>query len=181
MVYLKEASSADLKAIKRLYKDAFPRLERKSFRLIRKKVKQGYSKILSVKNDGVFCGLIITAYYDSIMLVDYFAISKDMRGNSIGTMALQELLKTFSKDYRIFLEIELPNGGEDDLKVRRKSFYLKNGLKQSGIEITLCSVPMELLYYTEKVSFQEYQGLYRAVFGNRLAKKVRFAKQREDF
>ncbi len=181
MVYLEEATLVDLKAIEKLYKDAFPKLERKSFRLIRKKVREGFSKILAVKNDGAFCGLMMTAAFDDVMLLDYFAISEDMRGKSIGTQALNEFLKIFSKDFRIFLEIELPNDREDDIKLRRKRFYLENGLKQSNIEVTLCSVPMELLCYTEKVTFDEYQGLYRAVFGNRFAKKVRFIKQREDF
>ena len=181
MVYLEEATSVDLKAIKKLYKDAFPRLERKSFGLIKKKAAEGFSKILAVKDDGNFCGLMITAAFDGMMLLDYFAVSKDMRGKSIGTQALKEFLRIFSNDYRIFLEIELPNDREDDIKLKRKRFYLKNDLKQSGIEVTLFSVPMELLYYTEKVTFQEYHDLYRAVFGNIFAKKVRFIKQREDF
>ena len=181
MVYLEQATSVDLKAIKKLYKDAFPRLERKSFRLIKKKTAEGYSKIFAVKDDGAFCGLMITVAFDGVMLLDYFAVSKDMRGKSIGTQAIREFLRTFSNDYRIFLEIELQNGREDDIKVKRKHFYLKNDLKQSGIEVTLFSVPMELLYYTEKVTFKEYQELYRAVFGNKFAKKIRFIKQREDF
>ena len=178
MVYLEQATSVDLKAIKKLYKDAFPRLERKSFRLIKKKTAEGYSKIFAVKDDGIFCGLMITV---GVMLLDYFAVSKDMGGKSIGTQAIKEFLRMFSNDYRIFLEIELQNGREDDIKLKRKHFYLKNDLKQSGIEVTLFSVPMELLYYTEKVTFKEYQELYRAVFGNRFAKKIRFIKQREDF
>ena len=181
MIYLQDATKADLKEIKRLYKRAFPRLERKRFALIERKAREGLSKILAVKDENEeFCGLMITAAYDGVMLLDYFAISEDVREKGIGTKALREFLKRFENEYRIFLEIELPSG-EDDLKNRRKNFYMRNGLKQSGTEVTLCSVPMELLYYTEKVSFEEYQRLYQVVFGDKLAQKVKFVKKRKNF
>lgn len=181
MIYLQDAQKADLKNIKRLYKKAFPRLERKRFSLLKRKVREGSSRILVVKDSNMnFCGLMITAEYADVMLLDYFAIAKDARGKSIGSQALSKFLKRFGSDYRIFLEIELPDG-EDDLKKRRKNFYLRNSFKQSGIEVTLCSVPMELLYHSAKVDFEEYHRLYQGVFGNGLAKKVKFTGQRENF
>lgn len=176
MVYLQDATKTDLTAIKSLYKRAFPRLERKSFALIERKVREGAARILAVKDNEEFCGLMITAINNDVMLLDYFAIVEEARERSIGSQALTEFLERFSGDYKVFLEIELPNG-EDDLKRRRKNFYLRNGLKESGIEVTLCSVPMELLYYTKVVSFNEYQGLYQAVFGDKLAEKVKFVRQ----
>lgn len=177
MIYLQDATKTDLKEIKRLYKRAFPKLERKKFSLIKRKVREGLSKILAVKDDNKnFCGLMITVSFDDIMLLDYFAVSEDVRGKSIGTKALEEFLKRFGNEYRIFLEIELADG-KDELKERRKNFYLRNGLKQSGTEVTLCSVPMELLYHTKAVSFDEYLHLYQAVFGDKMAQKVKFVKQ----
>lgn len=181
MIYLQQATKKDLKAVKCLYKSAFPRLERKSLMLIKRKVREGLSQILAVKDEADnFCGLMITAVLEDIMLLDYFAVVEEVRGKSIGSQALNALLKSFGERYRIFLEIELPDG-EDDLKNRRKNFYLRNGFKPSGIEVILCSVPMELLYHTKKVSFEEYHRLYREVFGDKLAQKVTFVKQSDNF
>ena len=180
MIFLQDATKNEIKAVKSLYKKAFPRLERKSFMLIQKKVREGRSRILTVKDENNnFCGLMITATCSDVMLLDYFAIVEEFRGKGIGSQAISEFCKRFGNEYRIFLEIEFPDG--DDAKSRRKNFYLKNCLKESGIEVTLCSVPMELLYFSEIVSFEEYHSLYQEVFGERLARKVEFVKQRKIF
>ena len=177
MIYLQDATKADLKELKCLYKRAFPKLERKSFALIERKAREGLSKVLAIKDEKEnFCGLMITATSGDVMLLDYFAVLEEQRNKNIGSQALVEFFNKFADEYRIFLEIELPDG-EDQLKERRKNFYLRNGLKQSGTEVTLCSVPMELLYYTEKVSFDEYHRLYQVVFGDKMAQKVKFVKQ----
>ncbi len=176
MISFVSGDKANLNAIKKLYNKAFPRVERKSLRLIKKKEKQGTAKIIEIQCDGVFCGLIITAINKDVMLIDYFAISEEMRNKQIGTNSLNKFLDSNKNRYRIFLEIELANDS-DIQKQARKRFYLRNGLKESGVEITLFGVPMELLYYTDFVTFDEYRTLYTSVFGSKFAKKVKLTGQ----
>lgn len=175
MIEFINGKGTDFKKIKELYNKAFPRIERKSLLLIKKKERQGLAKILEIRHDGVFCGLLITAEHNGVMLIDYFAISEEMRNKNIGTKALNEFLTLHKEQYKIFLEIELANDG-DVRKQDRKRFYLRNGLKESGVEVSLFGVPMELLHCTDIVTFDEYQALYESVFGIGFAKRVKFVR-----
>ena len=175
MIGFLSGGEVNFKAVKRLYKKAFPRVERKSLLLIKKKEKQGSAKIFEIQCDGAFCGLLITAVNNDVMLIDYFAVSEEMRNKGIGTAALSEFLTLYKNQYRIFLEIELATDG-DAKKQARKRFYLRNGLKESGVEVTLFGVPMELLHCTDLVAFDEYHTLYENVFGAKFAKNVKFVR-----
>ncbi len=176
MISFISGKEVDFIAIKRLYTKAFPRIERKSLYLIKKKEKQGLSKIIEIQQDGVFCGLIITATHNDVMLIDYFAISEEMRNNKVGTKALNTFFEIYKDKYRIFLEIEMANDG-DAQKQARKRFYIRNGLKESGVEVTLFGVPMELLYCSDLVTFDEYHALYENVFGSKFAEKVKLVRE----
>ena len=178
MISFVSGDKANFSAIKKLYNEAFPRIERKSLRLIKKKEKEGLAKIIEIRYDGVFCGLLMTAINDDVMLIDYFAISEQMRNKQIGTNAQSKFLEIYKYKYRIFLEIELANDG-DYKKQARKRFYLRNGLKESGIEITLFGMPMELLYCTDPVTFDQYHALYDNVFGSKFAQKVKLTRKPE--
>ena len=58
-------------------------------------------------------------------------------------------------------------------KARRKSFYLKSGLKKADYNVMLFGVPMEILTDGSKVSFEEYSALYRNAVGKRLANRIK--------
>ena len=76
------------------------------------------------------------------------------------------------------LEIEKPDEKKPET-VRRKNFYLRNGLEDAGIEITLAGVPMELLTLGGKVSEAEYLDIYRETIGSALTSllvKIKYSK-----
>ena len=179
MISIKKAYKSEYAAIKKIYLESFPLVERKPLALIKYKVKKGSAQILCLKADKQVCGLIITAQHNDIMLVDYFAIDAKFRNKGIGTEAIKEFLKVYSEQYRVFLEIEKPDTS-DVLKARRKAFYMRNGLSCSGTEISLFGVPMELLYFTKPVDFNEYHELYKKVYGKIWARGVKFVKQNNE-
>ena len=166
------ATVRQMKMIKPLYLSAFPRNERKPFWLIKKKVSEGKMKIMAIEEEG-FAGLAILMLYKDIVLLDYFAISPSRRDEGLGSEALKILRDMFS-ERRLFLEIELPDGGENDyIKERRKAFYLRNGLVETGFKASVFGVPMEMLTFGSIISMDDYFGIYRYVLGSFLASKVR--------
>ena len=179
MFSIKNAEKCEYSQIKRIYVKSFPLIERKPFALIKSKAKKGSAQIICLKTDEKVCGLIITAQHDDIMLVDYFAIDASFRDKGIGTESIREFLKLYSEQYRVFLEIEKPDD-TDKLKERRKAFYLRNGFNCSGTQISLFGVPMELLYATKPVDFDEYYKLYEKVYGKIWARGVKFLKQNNE-
>ena len=167
-------AKAQMKDLKRLYRDAFPADERKPFWLIRKKQREGITEILGLVNEeNRLVGEIITIAWQDLLLVDYFAISEDVRGQGCGAQALRLLWERY-KGRRILLEIETPelpceNSRE---RVRRKRFYQSCGMQGMDYHVGLFGVEMEIMTYRCKVSFDEYHGIFTGVYGKRFARKI---------
>ena len=157
---LKKADE-NIELLKELYKKAFPENERKPFDLVLENEKKGITDILAIEDD-VFKGLVITIKKNDLVLVDYFAVDESMRGQGTGAEALK-LIREKYKGCRVFLEIELPGEQYDnnEQRTRRKAFYLRNGLKASGIHTKVYETDMELLIFDKPVSFEEYKDIFK--------------------
>lgn len=166
---LKKWNEKNINLIKDLYEEAFPENERKPFDLILENEKKGISEILSIEDD-VFKGLLITIEKDDLVLIDYFAVDGSLRGQGTGGKAI-ELIKERFKGKRVFLEIELPGEEYDnnEQRTKRKAFYLRNGLRSSGIHTKVYETDMELLVFDKPISFEEYKDIFKlALDKNRL-------------
>ena len=160
----------DWKKIKQLYKTAFPRYERKPLWIVRMKHRKGEADIWVIDRDGEFAGFAITVNELDMVLLDYFAISGDKRNSGLGGKALQLLQEKYA-DKRFFLEIECEDDSADNAaeRVRRKAFYLRNGMSEIGVKANVYTVDMELLGYNCDISFEDYEALYHASYGNMTA------------
>lgn len=161
------AGSLDMKFILDLYQEAFPKEERKPFSLIERKAAMGEMEILLLREEGRRVGLAITALSERIVLLDYFAVAKDCRGGGFGSEALQ-MLKALYDDRQFFLEIERTddeNAPNRDERIRRKHFYLRSGMLETGIHIDLFGVGMELLAAKPGLTFDDCETLYRELLG----------------
>lgn len=166
------------KQIYELYMRAFPADERKPFSLIEECQRRGCCDILAIqKVGGTFAGLAITLRNKEIVLLDYFAVEDRFRGEGIGSEGLRALQEKFS-DYAFILEIESTRNltDESDLRVRRKNFYLRNGMQMMDYMVKLFGVEMEMLTSGTYVSYEAYFELYREVFGKRIEDKVKLVE-----
>lgn len=154
------------KQMKKLYKEAFPANERKPFWLIRKKQKSSETNMWCLMEDGIFVGMAVTMEAGDVVILDYFAICKDLRGNGYGAMALKSLKEKYVGK-RFILEIEDADvpGLDQEMKRKRKTFYLSNGLSQLGLKVTLYGVDMEVLGVNCNISFSEYKNVYTSLYG----------------
>lgn len=171
---LRKATNEDIEKIKIVYNEAFPRSERKPFSMIEKNVANGKMEILSIYDDD-FCGLVISANYFDIVLIDYFAVAEEFRSKGIGSKAIP-LIRERYKDKKAFLEIELADEKMtiNDQPVRRKKFYLKNGMQCADIRVKLFGVPMEILSFGKKITAEDCKKLYRNLYGKMYKMFIRF-------
>lgn len=168
------ATAEQLSQIEQLYMEAFPREERKPFPLLIEKSREGTVDILSIESgNGPMIGEAILARDNELILLDYFAIVPQFRGNGAGSHALQSLLARYS-GHKFMLEIESAFHPVPDLELRqrRKKFYLRNGMVCMDYTVSLFGIEMEVLTYGQGVSFQEYHALYENVFGRRIAGQI---------
>lgn len=157
----------------RLYMTAFPASERKPFAMIVKMWKAGKTDIWCLMENGCFRGLAITINSPEVILLDYFAVEKNCRGQGIGHGALSAILGCY-QDHGVFLEIEDPEiaGQDQELRRRRKAFYLSCGLEELGTKALLFGVPMELLGVRCSMTFENYQAFFREHYDPWVAKHI---------
>ena len=180
MKIVKATDEKRLKLIEDLYMRAFPKSERKPFRLMVQKQAEGTMELLSIEEENAFLGLAIFAHDKDIALLDYFAISDDMRGQGIGSRAIKALQKIYAGK-RFVLEIETTKKSCDDLEMRqhRKAFYLRNGLHTMDFDVNLFGVEMEVLSNGEHLNFDEYLDVYKNACGLKFADKIHLIREVE--
>ena len=180
MKIVKATDEKRLKLIEDLYMRAFPKSERKPFKLMVQKQAEGTMELLSIEEENAFLGLAIFAHDKDIALLDYFAISDDMRGQGIGSRAIKALQKIYAGK-RFVLEIETTKKPCDDLEMRehRKAFYLRNGLHTMDFDVNLFGVEMEVLSNGEHLNFDEYLDVYKNACGLKFADKIHLIREVE--
>lgn len=104
----------ELKKIRALYEEAFPKSEKKPFRYMLKKRKEGFFDILAIEDEeGAFCGLAIMMLSGGLALLDYLAVSAQCRGKGVGSAVLEELRNRYGQE-RLVIEIESTVGLPED-------------------------------------------------------------------
>ncbi len=179
---LKTPDKGDLRRIKKLYRAAFPRDERKPFSVVPRQIKKGDAELFAINydnGDGEFAGfaLIATAKEADIVMLSYFAVEEKLRGRGIGSAALKTLIERYSES-RFILEIEAVNVPCDNLEARekRRRFYLNNGMTSAGFTARVFATDLEILTSGKPVTFEEYQNLYASRLGDKVKKKVTLNK-----
>lgn len=188
--------------IRKLYREAFPAAERKSFALMQCKCREGVTEMLAIEDEnGAFLGLAITMLDGDIVLLDYFAIAPQCREGGVGTAAFGLLIKRYEKK-RFMLEIERTatesieeSVAEEEpdetkrqkaaermqkLRLRRKGFYLRNGMTQLPFWANVFGVDMEMLSYACPINFSEYRGIYEHVYGRQAGRAILSAEEKKN-
>lgn len=175
MRFEKAVKQHQIDAINDLYMEAFPENERKPFQLMLDKCEEGTMEMLSIEHENQeFLGLAIFVFHKDMALLDYFAIAKEQRGSGVGTKALK-YLQTYYEGKRFLLEIEDAKIECDNTeeRIRRRAFYLRNGMQVMPFKVDLFGVIMEVLTYKARLLPEEYMRLYTEVFTNKVAENVK--------
>lgn len=148
----------------KLYEEAFPEQEKKPWQVIEKLVMDGRMELLAMVDKDEFIGLAINMISGNRALLDYYAITPEKRGGGYGSRGLEVLLDRF-ENYKYIFEIETQDAQADNAeeRKRRKAFYLRNGLKETGLFANVYDTDFELLTPDGELSFQEYVGFLREV------------------
>ena len=182
-IILKDATEEkQVEDIRKLYESSFPKSEKKPFDFMRKKQKEGYFDMLAIEEEeGKFCGLAIMLLAGGWALLDYLAIDPGCQGTGLGSRTLEALQERYGKE-RIVVEIEstireAEGSGNGRERLRRKAFYLRNGMVPMGFLVDLFGVEMEVLTFGSRITFEQYHGIYAKVLPEEMAEKVRRAPE----
>lgn len=173
-IHLSPLTERDMPAYIELYESSFPPAERKELSyMLTGPNASAYDVLIISTPDCTVAGMVILVTHGGLCMLDYFAVSPDLRGQGIGTAVLP-LIREVSRG-RFFLEIETPAPHCDprdacdnqEQRLRRKAFYKAAGLVETGVHAFIYGNDMELLSYPEDagaITFEGYNALLRATF-----------------
>ena len=128
-----------------LYDKAFPEQEKKPLQVMENLVADG-----KMEQDRA--------------LLDYYAIVPEKRNYGYGSRGLEALLKKF-KNHKYIFEIETQDEKAENAEERkkRKAFYLRNGLQETGLFVNVYDTDFEILTPDGELTFWEYVDFLREV------------------
>ncbi len=149
-----------------LYEAAFPEQEKKPMYVMEQLVKDGKMEMNALVEEGEFVGLAINLHSGDYVLLDYYAVLPEKRSGGYGSKGLEILLSHF-EDQKYIFEIETQDENADNAqdRKRRKDFYLRNGLKETGLFANVYDTDFEILTPNGELTFQEYVDFLREVLG----------------
>ena len=156
-----------------LYRQSFPRAERKPFSAILKKYRSKTTDIWCILDGQRFLGFAATMNSPDLVILDYLAIVKSCRGRGIGSAALRDLMRRYA-DRAFLLEIESPYepGADQTLRRKRKQFYMNCGMEPLHIMAEVFGVKMELLGKNCIIDFEQYRNFYRDFYKPQAANHI---------
>lgn len=114
--------------MKKLYISAFPKCERFPFWLLVRCSKSSNVSFKPIVYKGIAVGIIFMVKYDNINYVMYLAVKEELRGMGYGSKIVKDLISKGT----VLLSIEKPDEVNTDSKIKRRNFYLRNGMYDTG-------------------------------------------------
>ena len=155
------ANKTNYNSIKQLYCEAFPRHERMPFFMLKKAVKKGKSEILIAKERGELIAFAYVILKKDMVYLFYFAVFQALRNKGIGSVLLKYLIEHYHGK-RIFLAVEQPNEAvsDNEVRIKRKAFYLKNGFCDHRYKLKVKNVIFDVLSFGGEVTKEEYKNIF---------------------
>lgn len=146
MKIVKVVRSKDKKRIKELYQSSFPKEERMPFILMLFMSCLWNTEFLAFYDEDKLCGIIYLAVLRKQTFIMFFAVDEKLRSHGYGSSILDEVQKLYPK-HKLIVSIEpcFEHADNIEQKLRRKSFYLRNGYVETGYFMKLAGQVQEIL------------------------------------
>ena len=150
--------SPDIPLLKALNHQAFPDKER-----IPVEEMFGFDEnidVLGIYEKGDFAGFFVIMRFRKCAYICYFAVCPERRSMGLGTKAL-ELLRKYYKGFHVVVDFEAvdENAPNNDQRIRRRNFYLRNGFKETGYFQFYMNTEFEIFCTQTKFDRDEFDAL----------------------
>ena len=152
--------------IRDLYSTAFPRQEQVPLPFLIKQTKNVSNKFEAFYDGGVFVGLAYTISYKDITYLWYLATRSDLRSKGYGSQIMQHLYET-NPNKRIILNLDVQDASasDNDIRKKRKEFYLRNGYSSTGYLCNFNRNKLDVMSMNGYVAPDEFVSVFKDFFG----------------
>lgn len=163
----------EYKAIKSLYKQAFPIDERAPFWLLMRKANQSVADFWALYDEKDWIGIAYVVRYKQLAYIFYLAIAQKKRSKGYGEKVMNTL-KDYYNGNRLFLALEAldETANNYEQRVKRHSFYKKCGLSDLPYKIKEASVIYDIMGTGGTVEPEEYQEMIENYLGKFFSKVI---------
>lgn len=153
-------SQSDKHALNDMNVEAFPKEERIPTPMLMQMAKDGVIDLYFATENDEIIGFFVMFTQNTCAYLFYFAIEKNHRGKGNGTTMLRLLQQTY-KGHHIVLDMEVVDTKAENYqqRVARKSFYLSNGMHESGYNISYMGMTFELLCSDQPFQKENFQSV----------------------
>lgn len=145
---LRRVTSAlpEYKKVKTLYHDAFPPEERPPFFMLTAKTGSDNVDFWAIYADNKWVGLAYIISRDKLSYLFYLAVSDTERGKGYGSAIIRTLRRMYDgQQFFLALETLDKNAENYDERVKRRNFYMHNGLVPVDCRITEGGVTYDVM------------------------------------
>jgi len=161
-----EKHSREVKQIRRIFLEAFPREERPPYPMLVRRIGHECADFWGIYEADQLVGMAYVIRGKGTAYLFFFAMEKSCRGKGYGGQALRELQKTYAGQ-KFYLAREQLDEKADNYaqRVRRHGFYLKNGMVDMPCTITEANVTFDVMGIGGIPTREEYMSAMKAYLG----------------
>jgi GNAT superfamily N-acetyltransferase len=129
--------------------------------------KTGHGEVIALFDEKIFCGFVSILMCNNIVHIIYFAIEEMLRNKGYGASTLLAIENMYPES-RIIVDVEELNVKADNnqQRVRRKKFYLKNGFVSTSITYKWKNETYNILAYGGNITDKEFREFWRDVYSS---------------
>ena len=159
----------DFGRVKDLYIEAFPKSERAPIAYLFYIARKDTVRFNAYYDNDVFVGFTYTITIDDMIYLLYFAVESGLRSKGYGAQILSFIQELYPNN-RIILNIEVEDEKADNNadRIRRKSFYLKNGYTLTTIYFKMNGNIYDVLVSNGICTADDFRYLWKKYMGTLL-------------
>lgn len=152
------------KQVNTLAKEAFPPEEYLAPSELVKMAGSDNFDFLALLDDEVFVGFMVVMLYEDMAYLFFLAIDENSRGKGYGSRAIETLKaeypnKTHTVDFEM-LDDAAPNKQQRE---KRRSFYLRNGYRETGLFLSYLGVNYEVFCMDEHFDIDTFKAMMETI------------------
>lgn len=147
-----------------LAKEAFPPEEYLAPSELVKMAQSDNFDFLALLDDDTFVGFMVVMLYENLAYLFFLAINENSRGKGYGSRAIETLRaeypdKTQTVDFEM-LDDTAPN---KEQREKRRSFYLRNGYRETGLFLSYLGVDYEVFCMGSAFDIDTFKAMMKTI------------------
>lgn len=151
-------NSADLDKVEALAKEAFPPKEYLSPGELIQMAERGEVDFWGLYDDDSFVGFMVISLFEDTCYLFFLAIDTNIRSKGYGGQALRLLDALYPNKKQVvdfeMIDASAPN---NEQRITRKAFYMRNGYQETGKFISYRGVDYEILCRDDAFDFETFK------------------------